>query len=144
MAYKRARRKPDIIITDKMRSYRRAIHTVFSRKTIHLTSGGFDSPTNTNLIERFHGILKQRTKVMRDLQGLDSAKLILKGFIVHYNFLHEHSSIEGITPAVKANINIGIDNWGDLIELALKYKHEGKMDNWVWMKEVKGRRRART
>lgn len=125
MAKIRSETRPSVIITDKMWSYHKAFNRVFysnlkEEKVIHITSEGFRSPINTNLIERFHGTIKQRTKVMRNLQNENSAELILRGFIIHYNFFMEHSSIDGMTPAEKSGIHKDIKNWGDLIDLALR------------------------
>jgi len=115
--------RPRIIITDKLGIYHGAFNKVFysryvQERVMHLTSQGFSSRFNTNLIERFHGTVKQRYKVMRDLKEPYSASVILDGFVTHYNFLLEHSFLGNVTPATIAGIGEGIHNWGDLIELA--------------------------
>ncbi len=124
MAKLRSQTRPKLILTDKLHSYKSAFNRVFysnikARQVDHLTSEGFDSPTNINLIERFHGTLKQRTKVMRDLKERKSARIVLDGFMTHYNFFMEHSYLKGKTPAVVGGIGKDIDNWGDLIDLAI-------------------------
>jgi transposase-like protein len=116
--------RPKEIITDKLGIYHGAFNKVFYTRYLegrvtHLTSHGFKSPINTNLIERFHGTVKQRYKVMRDLKDPHSASVILDGFVTHYNFFLEHSYLGYITPATIAGIGDGIHNWGDLIELAI-------------------------
>ena len=115
-------RMPRIIITDKLNAYKPAIGNAFSKVygtvPIHLTSHGFDSPTNINLIERFHGTVRQRTKVLKGFKHPYSASIILDGFTVHYNFFMEHSHLNGITPASAAGIGKNIHDWGDLIRLA--------------------------
>ncbi len=115
--------RPKVIITDKLNIYHGAFNRVFysrymERRVEHLTSMGFKAPINTNLIERFHGTVKQRYKVMRDLKEPYSASVILDGFVTHYNFFLEHSYLNYMTPATIAGIGEGIYNWGDLIELA--------------------------
>jgi len=113
---------PHIIRTDKLRDYGAAILRVFNmaqrRKLIHSLSGGFGSATNINLIERFHGTIKQRTKVMRCFKRPDCASIVLDGYTIHYNFLQEHSHLDDTPPAVVAGIGDGIKNWRDLIERA--------------------------
>ena len=116
--------RPRLIITDKLNIYPRAFNKVFftrykEDRVEHLTSRGFKSPVNTNLIERFHGTLKQRYKVMHDLKEPYSASVILDGFVTHYNFFLEHSHLDYMTPAIVSGIGEGIHNWGDLIELAI-------------------------
>ena len=115
--------RPRVIITDKLNIYHGAFNRVFysnikERRVDHLTSMGFKAPINTNLIERFHGTVKQRYKVMRDLKEPYSASVILDGFVTHYNFFLEHSYLNYMTPATIAGIGEGIHNWSDLIELA--------------------------
>jgi len=115
--------RPSLIITDRLNIYHGAFNKVFftrykEDRVEHLTSFGFKSLINTNLIERFHGTVKQRYKVMRDLKEPYSASVILDGFVTHYNFLLEHSYLDGVTPATVAGVGEGIHNWNDLIELA--------------------------
>jgi transposase InsO family protein len=74
-----------------------------------------DSATNINLIERFHGTLKQRTKVMRELKTEEGARIILDGFVVHYNFFRRHTSLGDLTPAQAAGICVAFDTWEELL-----------------------------
>jgi transposase-like protein len=120
----KSRTRPRVIRTDKLNIYPRAFNKVFytrykEDRVEHLTSHGFKSPTNINLIERFHGAVKQRYKVMRDLKEPYSASVVLDGFVTHYNFFLEHSYLDYATPAIASGIGEGIHNWGDLIELAI-------------------------
>ena len=128
-AFERAGIPPRFIITDKLQAYLDAFEQVWGADTVHLQSRGLSAPhLNTNLIERFHGTIKQRTKIMRDLQVKYSAEILLRGFMVHYNFFMEHSALDDRTPAEVAGIQGDIRNWGDLIELAL---HNPKPFGWV-------------
>ena len=53
-------------------------------------------------IERFHNTLRERTKVMRGFHGsVESARLIMKGFEIYYNFIRKHLAIDS-TPQQKA------------------------------------------
>lgn len=124
MAKLRSKTRPTTILTDKLMIYPGAFNKVFytnimERKVEHLTSEGFASEINTNLIERFHGTLKQRTKIMRDLKNRKSARIILDGFVTHYNFFMEHGYLNGQTPGFVGGISKEIRNWGDLIDLAI-------------------------
>lgn len=111
--------RPTAIITDNMYSYSKAINRVFysrfkNRRVEHIHSNGFGTRMNNQLIERWHGTLKDRLKSMRGLISPDSQ--ILRGFTIHYNFLRPHSSIGNMTPAMAAQINLPFENgWGDLI-----------------------------
>ena len=69
----------------------------------------------TQLIERFHGTLKARTKVMRGLKTRQSAKLITDGWLIHYNFFRPHEGIGGKAPAEKAGVKLPFRNWLDVV-----------------------------
>lgn len=128
-AHLHAGKKPLKIITDKLPAYHDAYKKVFWSRYLedrpsHTQSAGFLSHTNQNLIERWHEYVKQRTKIMRHFKNTKSAKTILNGIIINYNYLWEHSTLGGIPPALKAGIDIhGLElySWGDLIELAMDY-----------------------
>jgi len=142
MAKQRSKIRPKVIRTDKLNIYHRAFNKVFytrykERQVEHLTSHGFHSPTNINLIERFHGTLKQRTKVMRDLKQPYSARIILDGFVTHYNFFLEHSYLDYLTPATISGIGEGIYNWGDLIELSMNNLKPITEENIDWENEYR-------
>lgn len=107
-------RNPRVIISDKMRAYIQGISSVFN--VSHLQSQGFDANINTNLIERFHGTLKQRTKVMRDLKTVNTARIVLNGFVANYNFFRPHMELRDSTPAKMAGITLPFDNWQSFIE----------------------------
>lgn len=137
MAKLRSNTRPKVIRTDKLAAYYRAFNKVFystykARHADHLTSEGFDSPTNINLIERFHGTIKQRTKIMRDLKSRASARIILDGFVTHYNFFMEHDYLGGKTPATAGGVGGGIQNWGDLIERSLHTPRRNPTANLEW------------
>lgn len=137
MAKLRSKFRPKVIITDKLGQYNKAFSSVFysnvkKHKVSHLKSEGFESEVNTNLIERFHGTVKQRTKVMRDLKDKKSARIVLDGYMTHYNFFMEHDYLDGITPSQAGGIGDGITNWNDLIELALNTPKENPKVSLEW------------
>ena len=112
-AAERAGKTPKIVLTDKLRAYLDGIELAFGADTEHVATKPFTVQQNTNLIERFHGTLKDRTKVMRGLKSRESAKLLLDGWIVYYNFLRQHETLKK-TPAEKAGIDFQFKNWLDL------------------------------
>ena len=115
MAYERCGRIPDIIITDKQPSYTDGIERAFGADTRHIRIKGFDAMFNTNLIERWHGTLKQRTKVMRGLKNLNTARLLLDGWLIHYNFFRTHQTLRNRTPAEVAGIKAECRDWLDVV-----------------------------
>lgn len=115
-AYERTGKIPRVIYTDKLRAYLEGIELTFGGETKHKQGSPFDVENNTNLIERFHGTIKSRTKVMRGLHTIDSARLFMDGWLVHYNFFRPHMSLDDRTPAQEASISLPIRNWKDVVE----------------------------
>jgi len=116
----RALHPPKYILTDRLLIYERAVWKAFytlkkETRATHIESEGMRSPTNINILERFHGSIKQRTKVMRGLKSPTSAKIILQGSVVHYNFFRPHGYLEGDTPSIAANHPLQFSNWSELL-----------------------------
>jgi len=114
-AARRAGKTPLVVITDKNNSYLDGIELAFGAATEHVQSRGFILQPNTNLIERFHGTLKERTKVMRDFKTWESALLLVDGFLTHYNFFRPHMSLGYLTPADVAYIQSPFKTWIDFV-----------------------------
>lgn len=114
-ASRRAGKMPRVVITDKNNSYLDGIELAFGAATEHVQSRGFTLQPNTNLIERFHGTLKERTKVIRGFKTWDSAILLVDGFLVHYNFFRPHTSLGYLTPAAVAYIQSPFKTWIDFV-----------------------------
>jgi len=115
-AYERTGKIPRVIYTDKLRAYLDGIELTFGGDTAHRQGGPFDVECNTNLIERFHGTIKSRTKVMRGLHTPESARLFMDGWLVHYNFFRPHMSLRDRTPAMMAGIRFPFRNWKQVVE----------------------------
>jgi len=118
-AERRASAIPETITTDKLRSYLDAVERTWGADTKHVASGPFvksKTEDSTRAIERFHGTLKDRTKVMRALADRKSAKLILEGWLVHYNFFRPHQGLNGRTPAEAAGVKSPYKGWKDVVK----------------------------
>ena len=77
---------------------------------------GFNHP-----IERLHNTIRERTKVMRGFHGnLKSAKSIMKGFEINYNFIRGNLALNGKTPSdLATDLEFESPNrWLELIEIA--------------------------
>jgi putative transposase len=115
-AQKVAGKSPKVIITDKLSSYLDGIELTFGGDTEHKQSKPFTTKDDsTNDIERFHGTLKARTKVMRGLKSVDTAIEFTDGWLVHYNYFRNHESLGNRTPAEVAGVNYGVKNWADVV-----------------------------
>ncbi|MCX6643556.1 MAG: IS6 family transposase [Candidatus Bathyarchaeota archaeon] len=113
-AQARAGKTPKIVLTDKLAAYVDGIEQAFGADSKHIQSKPFALQNSTNLIERFHGTLKDRTKVMRGLKEIETAKLFTDGWLVHYNFFRPHETL-GKTPAEAAGIKFNFRNWQDVV-----------------------------
>jgi putative transposase len=116
-AWERADKVPKVVITDKLQAYLDGVSTAFGRTTTkHIQSRGFTVEVNTNLIERFQGTLKDRTEVMRGMKTVKTARLILDGWLIYYNFFRPHESLKDKTPAEVAGIKFPFKNWLDVVK----------------------------
>lgn len=111
---------PRAVITDKLAAYLEAVRETFGPVSPHFRSKGFIRSPNTNIIERFHGTLKDRTKVMRGMKSMETARFLMAGWLVHYNYFRPHSSIQNRTPAQAACIRFPYHTWREFIAEAAK------------------------
>jgi len=110
-AVKAAGKEPDKVITDKLASY---LDVRYGKGTEHIRSKPFAVENNTQMIERFHETLKQRTKVMRGLKNIESAQDFIEGWLVHYNYLRPHTALNDRTPAEASGTDYPYRNWADI------------------------------
>jgi len=110
-AVKMAGKEPDKVITDKLASY---LDVRYGKETEHIQSRPFAVEDNTQLIERFHETLKQRTKVMRGLKNIETAHDFISGWLVHYNYIRPHTALDDKTPAEIAGTDYPYKNWADI------------------------------
>lgn len=115
LAVDRAGKKPKVVLTDKLAAYIDGIELAFGADSKHIRSKPFSEENSTNLIERFHGTLKDRTKVMRGLKDIKTAKLITQGWLIHYNYIRPHEALKNKTPAEIAGIKFPHRHWQDIV-----------------------------
>ncbi|HXZ94930.1 MAG TPA: IS6 family transposase, partial [Dehalococcoidia bacterium] len=114
-AAKRAGKTPKYVITDKLYAYLDGVELAFGSQTEHVRSSPFAIKESTALVERFHGTLKDRTKVMRGLKDISSAVQFTDGFLIHYNFFRPHSALKDRTPAQAAGLDMPYKSWKDIV-----------------------------
>jgi len=113
-AKRRAGKSPKRILTDKLAAYIDGIDLVFGADTKHIRSKPFTDVNSTNVIERFHGTLKDRTKVVRGFKNMDTARLLTQAWLVHYNFFKEHTTLGDVPPAVKMGAT-PVKDWAEVV-----------------------------
>ncbi len=119
----------EIVTSDGFTAYPRCIKKIFGynnpkgkfnvfHNVVTGSKGeGFNVP-----IERFHNNVRDRTKIMRGFHGsVESADIILKGFVIFYNFITKHQGLE-CRPYEKAcpelKDKLGLNKWLELINFA--------------------------
>ena len=65
----------------------------------------FQSDMKDSKVERLHGTIREREKVMRGMQTKETTQQIVEAMRINYTFVREHSTIKK-TPAEQAGINL--------------------------------------
>jgi putative transposase len=123
-AIKRAGKTPKVVITDKLASY---LDVDYGKDTEHRQGSPFrvlSSGESTSQIERFHGTIKDRTKVMRAFRDMETLHQFMDGYLVYYNFFKPSEALNGKTPAEVAKVDYQIKNWKDLSQLPVSKQAE--------------------
>jgi putative transposase len=126
-AYKRAGKAPKVVVTDKLRAYLDGIEITFGGDTEHVQGSPFkikSSGESTSQIERFHGTIKDRTKVMRSFRDMDTLIQFMDGYLVYYNFFKPNEALNGKTPAEAAKVDYKIKNWKELSQVPVSKQAE--------------------
>lgn len=122
-----SRMRPMAVVTDGLRAYEDAIskefYTMKTPRTQHVRIPNIRDRSNNNMVERLHGTIRQRNKVMRGLDDEATAQTIMDGMRIYYNFLRPHSALNGKTPAQKAKVALDAENWFSLIKKAANQKN---------------------
>ena len=113
--------KPLLMVTDGLPSYKRAFNSEFydhHQSCKHVADVGLQESLN-NVLERMHGSIREREKVMRGIKVDDTPILPMNQ--IYYNFIRPHMGLKGRTPAEAAGVGVGGENkWMGLIERSAK------------------------
>jgi len=117
-----------VVTTDGLQGYQRVLKKSFGLKThwnhkspiIHNVVIASERGFN-HKIERLHNTIRDRTKIMRGFHGsLESARAIMKGMEIYYNFVRKHQGIDGKTPSEEAipELCLSTNKWLSLIKMS--------------------------
>jgi len=83
---------------------------------------GIRKERNNNIIERYHGTVRERDKVIRALDNIDTAKEMMEYWRICYNYIRPHSALNGFTPAQMARIGVGYkrNRWMGLLRKSME------------------------
>lgn len=116
-AVKAAGHTPKIINLDKGTAFLDGIEIVFGADTSNLKPEEFAFKAHTtSRIERFHATLEDRSKIIRRMKNRDTAKLIMEGWLVHYNFFCPNKELNNRTPGETAKSDFPYRSWFELIK----------------------------
>ena len=105
--------EPSNLITDRWPAYNQAIKQVLPN-TKHLPFKPMSSDINNNLIESFNKTFKTWYKTKKGFNSYESANNLIYMFMFHYNFIRPHGSLNNLTPAQVAGLNLSEkvkDSW---------------------------------
>jgi transposase-like protein len=114
----RAGKIPKRVLTDGWRGYLDGMELAFGADSKHIITDPFGEEDNTEIIERWHSTLKERTKTLRGLKSVETANKFLDGFLIFYNYLRPHETLSGKTPAEQARVDYKTKSWVDIIRYA--------------------------
>ncbi len=123
-----AKVRPRYVVTDGLKAYPDAIQkeygTLANPKTKHVRLPSIREHPNNNVVERLHGTIREREKVMRGVDSENSP--ILKGHQVWMNLIRPHMGLNGKTPAEEAGIKLNLsgNKWLDLIRKASEKEND--------------------
>ncbi len=119
-----AKRKPISVYVDGLPAYIEGYNKVFRtlRKDTRpelIRKVGIRAINSNNSVERLHGTLKDRIKPTRGLKGEETVRMLLEGWVVHYNYVRKHQTLKGRTPAQASGLDVKND-WHVLVKKATR------------------------
>jgi len=72
-------------------------------------------------IERLNSSIREREKIVRAFKNPETAKKILDGWQIYYNYIRPHQTLNGLTPAEASGIDLQLkeNKWLNLIKLSM-------------------------
>ena len=98
--------KPNAIVSDRYNAYNVPVKTVMGKDVKHIRVESFKDDISNNLIESFHHQFKAWYKTKQGFNSFESANNLISMFVFFYNFVRFHSSLNGLTPAQVAGLNL--------------------------------------
>ena len=124
-AKKKTGNQVKVVTTDGLQGYSTILKRSFGLKTYW----NHKSPIRHNIviaskrgfnhkIERLHNSVRERIKIFRGFGSLESAKAIMKGYEIYYNFLRKHQAINKYPYELATDLQLGKNKLLDLIILS--------------------------
>jgi putative transposase len=104
-AVNKAAKLPRVVVTDKLARYLNNIELVFGAETRRMATRTLSTAPGTKLLQKLDSALKARTAIVRRFKNTKSARTIIRGWPVHYNYLRPREIAHDNTPAHRAGIS---------------------------------------
>lgn len=116
-----AGKRPRAMVTDGLPAYKQAFNKEFydhHQSCDHIADVALQESLN-NVLERMHGSIREREKVIRGLKVDDTPIIPMNQ--IYYNFIRPHQALGGKTPAEMAGVGVeGENKWLKLIRASVK------------------------
>jgi putative transposase len=96
--------EPQSIVSDRYSAYSQPVKSLFDVNHIRVES--FKDDISNNLIESFNKQFKAWYKTKQGFNSFESANNLIAMFVFFYNFVRPHSSLNNLTPAQVAGLNL--------------------------------------
>ena len=109
------------VTTDGFYGYPKQIKKTFNtykKKINHIRVNASKGEGFNHKIERLHNSIRERTKIMRHFNTLESARAIMKGYEIFYNFCRKHQAIKCYPYELATDLKLGKNKWLELIKLS--------------------------
>ncbi len=124
LAKKKTGEQVKLVTTDGLQGYPRVLRKTFGlnkmkgkSKIIHNVVIASERGFN-HKIERLHNSIRERTKIFRGFGALESARSIMKGYEIYYNFCRKHQALNKYPYELATDLKLGRNKWLDLIYLS--------------------------
>lgn len=97
--------KPGAIVSDRYSAYRVPVKSIFN-DVEHIRVESFKDDISNNLIESFHHQFKAWYKTKQGFNSFTSANNLISMFVFFFNYVRPHSSLNGLTPAQVAGLEL--------------------------------------
>jgi len=103
-AIKTAGKIPRGVFTDQLAVYIKGLEVSLNSMTKRISARKLLNSPDSQLMENYRSTLNARTAVLKGFKNLKSARNVIRGWPVHYNYLRPHEITANATPAYKAGI----------------------------------------
>jgi putative transposase len=107
---------PELVTLNVWKGYAERLESAYGFKILFFKDRSATRSENRDSPESLNNGQKEKLAVLRGLKKAGTAKSVLEGWTIHYNYFRPHKTLDGRTPAETAHIHFPFRNWLDVIE----------------------------